>query len=201
MAVGEPQGPIARLIQEFCRLPGIGPKTAERLVHHLLAATDSQVEDLAEALIKIKTSVHPCRRCFNPTEGEECAICRDPRRDPRLLCVVEQPKDLMALERAAVFKGQYHVLQGRIAPLENVGPEKLTIDHLLRRIDEQQVKELILATNPTIEGDGTALYISNLLAGRDLRITRLARGLAAGSHLEFANRDALADALEERRDF
>jgi recombination protein RecR len=201
MAVGEPQGPIARLIQEFCRLPGIGPKTAERLVHHLLAATDSQVEDLAEALIKIKTSVHPCRRCFNPTEGEECAICRDPRRDPRLLCVVEQPKDLMALERAAVFKGQYHVLQGRIAPLENVGPEKLTIDHLLRRIDEQQVKELILATNPTIEGDGTALYISNLLAGRDLRITRLARGLAAGSHLEFANRDALADALEGRRDF
>lgn len=201
MAVGEPQGPIARLIQEFCRLPGIGPKTAERLVHHLLAAADSQVEDLADALIKIKTSVHPCRRCCNPTEGDECAICRDPRRDPRLLCVVEQPKDLMALERAAVFKGQYHVLQGRIAPLENVGPEKLTIDQLLRRIDDQQVTELIMATNPTIEGDGTALYISNLLAGRNIKITRLARGLAAGSHLEFANRDALADALEGRRDF
>jgi recombination protein RecR len=201
MAVGEPQGPIARLIAEFTRLPGIGPKTAERLTHHLLAATEGQIDDLIDALEQVKNQVHPCRRCFNPTEGDECAICRDPRRDPRLICVVEQPKDLMALERAAVYKGQYHVLGGRIAPLENIGPEKLTIDHLLRRIDEQQVQELIMATNPTIEGDGTALYISNLLAGRGIKITRLARGLAAGSHLEFANRDALADALQGRRDF
>ncbi|HMP04040.1 MAG TPA: recombination mediator RecR [Gemmatales bacterium] len=201
MAVGEPRGPLASLIEEFCRLPGIGPKSAERLAHHLLAADPAQISDLIAALSRVRDGVHPCRTCFNPTEGDQCDICLDPRRDPQVICVVEQPKDLMALERAAVFKGQYHILQGRIAPLENVGPEKLTVDQLLRRIEENQVRELIMATNPTIEGDGTALYISNLLASTPVKITRLARGLAAGSHLEFANRDALADALEGRRTF
>lgn len=201
MALGEPKGAVERLIAELTRLPGIGPKSAERLAHFLLEAEDASVEALATALLDLKKKVHPCRRCFNPTEGELCCICADPRRDASQVCVVEMPKDVMALERAAVYRGQYHVLWGRIAPLDNVGPEKLTIEPLLRRVKEHGVKELILATNPTLEGDGTALYISNLLAGSEVRLTRLARGLAAGSHLEFANRDALADALTERRSY
>jgi recombination protein RecR len=201
MAVGEPKGAVQRLVAEFARLPGIGPKTAERLAHHLLESASSQLESLAAALLDLKQNVHRCKNCCNPTEGELCSICADPRRDPTQVCVVELPKDLTALERAAVYKGQYHVLWGQLAPLDGVGPEHLTIDALLRRVKEQQVQEVILATNPTLEGDGTALYISNLLAGSNVKITRLARGLAAGSHLEFANRDALADALVGRREY
>ncbi len=197
----EPRNAVERLIHEFSRLPGIGPKTAERLTHHLLTAEESQVMALADALMQIKHSVHPCRQCFQPTESELCSICADPARDAQMLCIVEQPKDLMAIERSGVYRGLYHVLQGRLAPLENIGPEKLTIDALLRRVREQNVREVILATNPTLEGDGTALYISNLLSESPVKITRLARGLAAGSHLEFANRDALADALTGRRDY
>lgn len=201
MPLGEPRGAVERLIAELGRLPGIGPKSAERLAHFLLEAEEARVEALAAALLEIKKSVRPCKQCFNPTEGELCSICSDARRDAMQVCVVEMPKDLMALERAAVFRGLYHVLWGRIAPLENVGPEKLTIDALVRRVKEQSVKEIILATNPTLEGDGTALYISSLLAESGVKLTRLARGLAAGSHLEFANRDALADAITERRQY
>jgi recombination protein RecR len=192
---------ISRLIEEFGKLPGIGPKTAERLTHYLLAADRQETLNLAEALRGIAERVHPCRQCFNLTEGELCSICSDPRRDPSQICVVEQPRDISALERTGVYRGLYHVLQGRLAPLENMGPEQLTVDSLLRRVAAGGVQEVILATNPTLEGDGTALYLSNLLAGNGVRLTRLARGLPTGSVLEFANSQMLADALDGRRTF
>jgi recombination protein RecR len=200
MATDDP-GVIGRLIQEFGKLPGIGPKTAERLTHYLLAADRQEALALADALRSIAERVHACRQCYNLTEGEMCAICSDARRDPSLICVVEQPRDLAALERTGFFRGLYHVLQGRLAPLEGMGPEQLTVDSLLRRVQQGGVQEVILATNPTLEGDGTALYVSNLLAGSGVRITRLARGLPTGSVLEFANNQMLADALEGRRAF
>jgi recombination protein RecR len=199
--ITEPLGAIARLTQELGKLPGIGPKTAERLTHHLVAAERQEVLALADALRAIKEAIRPCRQCHNLTEGELCAICRDGRRDPSVICVVEQPRDLAALERAGTFRGLYHVLGGRLAPLEGVGPEKLTVDSLLRRVKAGGVQEVIMATNPTLEGDGTALCVSNLLNGTGVRITRLARGLPSGSVLEFANSQMLADALEGRRAF
>lgn len=197
----EAAGAIARLIQEFSKLPGIGPKTAERLAHHLLAADRSQALALAEALRGIVEQIRPCRQCFNLAEGDLCALCSDPRRDPTTVCVVEQPRDLAALERAGTYRGLYHVLQGRLAPLENIGPEQLTVDALLRRVQQGGIQEVILATNPTLEGDGTALFISTLLAPTGVRVTRLARGLPSGSVLEFANTQMLTDALEGRRTF
>ncbi len=201
MAGMESNGLIGRLTQELSKLPGIGPKTAERLTHYLLAADREQVLSLAEALRGIKENVHSCRQCFNLTEGELCELCRDPRRDSSIICVVEQPRDLAALERAGTFRGLYHVLQGRLAPLENIGPENLTVDSMVQRVQKGGVKEVIMATNPTLEGDGTALFISNLLAPTGVTVTRLARGLPSGSVLEFANSQMLADALEGRRGF
>jgi recombination protein RecR len=197
----EEQGAIARLAQAFGKLPGIGPKSAERLTHYLLAADRSEALELAEALRIVAEQVHPCRQCFNLTEGELCSICSDPRRDSALICVVEQPRDLAALERAGTYRGLYHILGGRLAPLENMGPEQLTVDALIRRVQQGGVHEVILATNPTLEGDGTALYVSNLLAASGVRLTRLARGLPSGSVLEFANSQMLADALDGRRTF
>jgi recombination protein RecR len=194
-------GAIAHLIQEFSKLPGIGPKTAERLTHHLLGAGPGEALALADALHAIAEKIHPCRQCYNLTEGELCSICADVRRDASLICVVEQPRDLAALERAGTYRGLYHVLQGRLAPLEDIGPEQLTVDALLRRVQQGGVHEVILATNPTLEGDGTALYISQLLAETGVKLTRLARGLPSGSVLEFANSQMLADALEGRRAF
>jgi len=144
-------------------------------------------------------NVHPCRQCYNLTEGELCELCSDPRRDGTTLCVVEQARDVANIERAGTYRGLYHVLQGRLAPLENIGPEKLTIDALLYRVSRGGVKEVIMATNPTLEGDGTALYLSNLLAESGVKITRLARGVPSGSVLEFANSQMLVDALEGRR--
>jgi recombination protein RecR len=197
----EPVGPIARLIDELGKLPGIGPKTAERLTHYLLAAARTQVYALADALRAIKENIRPCRQCCQPTENELCAICSDPRRDASLVCVVEQPRDLAALERAGTYRGLYHVLHGRLAPLENMGPEQLTIERLLERIRAGSVAEVIMATNPTLEGDGTALFLASLLAPLAVRVTRLARGLPSGSGLEFANSQMLVDALEGRRSF
>ena len=156
---------------------------------------------LVDALQAIAEQIRPCRQCFNLVEGELCKICSDARRDASVICVVEQPRDLAAMERAGTYRGLYHVLQGRLAPLENIGPERLTVDALLRRVQQGGVQELILATNPTLEGDGTALYISNLLSGTGVKVTRLARGLPSGSVLEFANNQMLADALEGRRTF
>jgi recombination protein RecR len=197
----EGTGVIAQLVQEFAKLPGIGPKTAERLTHYLLGTDRSQARALSDALRAIADRVHPCRQCFNLTESELCSICANPRRDASLICVVEQPRDLAAMERAETYRGLYHVLQGRLAPLENMGPEQLTVDALLRRVAAGGVQEVILATNPTLEGDGTALYISNVLSGTQVRVTRLARGLPTGAALEFANNQMLADALEGRRTF
>jgi len=197
----ESMGAIARLLDELGKLPGIGPKSAERITHFLLGGESKDVLALADALRDIVTKVHPCRQCYNLTEDELCNICVDPKRDASILCVVEQARDLNSIERAASYKGLYHVLQGRLAPLDGVGPENLTIDALMHRVSQGGVKEIIMATNPTLEGDGTALYVSNLLAGTGVKITRLARGLPSGSVLEFANTQMLADAIEGRRAF
>lgn len=201
MASTTPTGAIGRLMEELGKLPGIGPKSSERITHFLLGKDVRDVMALADALRDIVQKVHPCRQCCNLTEGELCEICSDGKRDPSVICVVEQPRDLASIERAGSYRGLYHVLQGRLAPLDGVGPEKLTIDALLHRVGHGNVKEVIMATNPTLEGDGTALYISNLLASYGVKITRLARGLPSGSVLEFANSQMLADALEGRRVF
>ncbi len=201
MSGNEPVGAIDRLMHELGKLPGIGPKTAERLTHYLLARPRGDALALAEALRDVKDKIVRCRQCCNLTEGERCSLCADPRRDASLVCVVEQPRDLAALERAGTYRGLYHVLHGKLAPLDNVGPEQLTIDRLLERVRAGGVREIIMATNPTTEGDGTALYLSSLLADSGVNLTRLARGLPSGSVLEFANNQMLADALEGRRTF
>jgi recombination protein RecR len=190
---------VGKLIDEFARLPGIGRKSAERLAYHVLRAPKSEALALADAIRDVRENVHYCRSCYNLAEGELCTICGDPKRDAAQLCIVEQPRDLMALEQAGVFRGQYHVLLGRIAPLDGVGPDQLTIDRLMERVRGGQVREIIMATNPTVEGDGTALYISNLLSEQPVRITRLARGITTGSVLEYTNKEVLADALTGRQ--
>ncbi|MCA9084056.1 MAG: recombination protein RecR [Planctomycetaceae bacterium] len=192
---------VGRLIDEFNRLPGIGRKSAERLANYILSCSTGDANALADAIREVKTSVRRCSICFNLTESDVCSICSDPRRDPSVVCVVEQPKDVVALESSGAFSGRYHVLGGRIAPLEGIGPENLTIQQLVGRVRRDGVRELVMATNPTLEGDGTALFITNLLAGDDVKITRLARGIASGSVLEFANREMLADALRGRQSF
>jgi recombination protein RecR len=199
MAANEPNGAIARVMQELGKLPGIGPKSAERLTHYLLSAPATDVLALADSLRAIKENIDRCAECCNLTEGERCVICDDPRRDSAVICVVEQPRDVTALERSATYRGLYHVLHGRLAPLDNIGPEQLTIEALLRRVRRGGVQEVIMGTNPTTEGDGTALYLSSVLAPTGVRVTRLARGLPTGSALEFANNQMLADALEGRR--
>jgi recombination protein RecR len=191
---------IDRLIEEFGRLPGIGERTAERLAFHLLKAEKAEAMALAAAIEDVKTRIHPCRQCFNLAEGGElCEICRDEARDGGRICVVEQPKDLLALESTGAWDGLYHVLMGQIAPLEGVEPEDLTIDELVARVLDGGVREVVLATNPTVGGDGTALHISSMLAGTDAKVTRLARGLPSGGQIEYSNKSILADALNERR--
>lgn len=197
--VGSQVGLIARLMQELGKLPGIGPKSAERLTHYLLGADRKDVLALAECLRAIKESIHRCKVCCNPTEHDICSICSDQRRDPALICIVEQPRDLGAMERSGMFRGVYHVLHGRLAPLDNMGPDQLTIDRLMDRVNKGGIREIILATNPNLEGDGTALYLSSLLGPSMVKVTRLARGLPSGSGLEFASSQILADALEGRR--
>ncbi len=192
---------MSHLIEELAKLPGIGQKSAERLAHHILRSSEAEAEELASAIRQVKTSVRPCSICFNLTENDVCSICRNPQRNKEVVCVVEQPRDVVSLEAAGVYQGVYHVLGGRISPLEGVGPEDLTLNQLIRRVRHDGVKEIIMATNPTLEGDGTALYISNLLENEDVQITRLARGIASGSVLEFANKEMLADALRGRQQF
>jgi recombination protein RecR len=192
---------MTQLIEQFEMLPGVGRKSAERLAHFILMCPIEQALGLADAIRNVKSRVRPCSVCYNLTEGDFCEICSDPKRDPQVVCVVEQPKDLISIEASGAYQGMYHVLQGRISPLEGIGPERLTIDPLIRRIRKQGVREVVMATNPTLEGDGTALFISNLLAGDPVKITRLARGIPTGSVLEFANRDMLADALRGRQAF
>lgn len=190
---------VARVIDEFAKLPGIGRKSAERLAYHLLRVHKSEATSLADAIRDVRENVRYCSRCYNLSEGELCTICRDPKRDQTQLCVVEQPRDVMALEQSGVFRGLYHVLLGRIAPLEGIGPEQLTIEQLVERIRDGEFQEVIMATNPTVEGDGTSLHISNLLSEYPVKVTRLARGVTAGSILEFTNKEILADALSGRQ--
>jgi recombination protein RecR len=192
---------VTQLINEFAKLPGIGKKSAERLAYYVLRIHRNEALALADAIRNVKDNVRYCRKCYNLAEEEECTVCRDPSRQQDVVCVVEQPRDLMALEQSGVYRGLYHVLLGRIAPLDGISPEQLTIDALVKRVREGSFKEVIMATNPTVEGDGTALHISNLLEGLPVRITRLARGITSGSVLEFANKEILADALTGRQTF
>ena len=191
---------VVNLINEFAKLPGIGKKSAERLAYHILRQHENEALALADAIRDVKLKVKYCKQCFNLAEEELCVICRNASRDAGLLCVVEQPRDLIALEQTGVFRGLYHVLLGRIAPLEGIGPEQLTIEALVRRVRSGSFREIVMATNPTVEGDGTSLYISNQLADMGVRVTRLARGITSGSVLEFANKEILTDALSGRQD-
>ena len=197
----ETNGVIGDLLEELTKLPGIGPKSAERIAHFLLSGDRHNAASLADALRAVADRVHSCRECYNFTDGELCPICRDPRRDGALLCVVETPRDVGSFERAGNFRGRYHVLGGRLVPLEGVGPERLNFGPLVDRVKRGGVKEVILATSPTLEGDGTALFAANLLSGTGVAVTRLARGLPSGSSLELANAQMLADALDGRRAF
>jgi recombination protein RecR len=191
---------LNRLIEEFGKLPGVGPKTAERLAFHILKAEQSEAMALAEAIKDVKNKIKRCRICYNFSEEPICSICSDPRRDKSLICIVEQPKDVIALEKTGACKWVYHVLGGHIAPLEGIEPENLTIDKLVERIRSGDVKEVIMATNPNMSGDGTALYISSLIKSTGVKITRLARGLPAGSTIEYASGKILTDAINGRQE-
>ena len=195
----QPTGPLADLIQQLSRLPGIGARSAERIAVYLLESPSQEVLDLGRAIGRLKTSVRHCEVCFNLTEAEICSVCSDQDRDRSVICVVELSKDVMRIQGTGAYKGLYHVLGGHIAPLDGVGPDKLNIDSLIARAREPAAKEIILATNPNLEGDGTALYISSLLEGLNVRITRLARGLASGAAIEFATKDTIAEAITGRQ--
>lgn len=190
---------VTELIEQLGKLPGIGKKTAERLAYHLLRVHVSEAIALADSIRCVRENVRYCSVCFNLAEGEQCTICQDQRRDPTLLCIVEQPRDLIALEQSAVYRGRYHVLLGRIAPLDGIGPDQLTIEALVERVRHGNFREVIMATNPNVEGDGTALFISNRLAEFPIQLTRLARGVTSGSVLEFTNKEILADAMNGRQ--
>ena len=189
---------LDRLMAEFQRLPGIGPRSAERLSFHILRAEKDEALRLADAIRSVKENVRHCQRCFNLTESELCGICTDPKRDPTQIIVVEQPKEVLTLEATGAIRGVYHVLMGHIAPLDGVEPGDLTIAPLLERVRGGGVKEVVLATNPTVEGDGTLLHIHSLLSGTGVKVTRLARGLAVGSQLEYATPAMLEAAMTGR---
>jgi recombination protein RecR len=196
--------PVARLIEAFARLPGIGPKTAQRLTYHLLRAPDVEARALAAALVAVRDEVVFCDTCFNISDAPECPICRDPGRDPRRLCVVEEPLDVLAIDRTGEWRGRYHVLHGAISPMDGIGPERLRIRELLERVvtaeaDGEPMSEVILATNPSLEGDATAMYLAERLAGHVGSVTRIARGLPVGGDLEYADEVTLIRALQGRR--
>lgn len=191
---------IANLMNELARLPGIGMRSAERIAFHLLKQKPEEALRLADAIRDVKTRIRHCSICYNLTEADPCAICADPARDQGVVCVVEQPKDLLALESTGLYHGVYHVLLGRISPLEEIEPKDLTIEPLMRRLASGTVREVIMGTNPTMEGDGTALHLQGLMAKFPaVQVTRLARGLPAGSSIEYANRNILADAIAGRQ--
>lgn len=192
--------PLARLIGELEKLPGVGPKSAARLAFYILRIPPEEAEQLADAVMEVKRSIGFCRQCFNFTDQELCSICRDPRRDPSTLCIVAEPRDLVAMDKTNEYKGLYHVLHGVISPMEGVGPEMLKIRELLERLRSGEVKEAILATNPTIEGEATALYLSNLLKPLGIRVTRIAHGLPMGGDMDYADQATLIQALEWRRE-
>ena len=197
--MAEKQGAVSRLVKAFAALPGIGRKSAERLAYHVLMMPTAEAVAFAAAIRAVKENLRPCRTCGNLAEEEECGICRDSKRDHQLLCVVEQVRDLLALEEAGNYRGVYHVLQGRLVPLEGKGPERLTLDTLEARVRQGSFREVILGTTPNVEGDATALLVAERLAGLPVEITRLARGLTVGASLEQANREMLSDAIAGRR--
>lgn len=193
--------PLERLIQELSRLPGVGQKTAQRLAFAILREDAPRAQALASAIGEVKERIRFCARCFGYAEGEHCPVCADPRRDPTLICVVEQPNDIYVIERSAVFRGLYHVLMGVISPLDGIGPDQLKIAELSARLDAGDVTELILATNPSMQGEATALHLSRVLEGKVGAITRLARGMPVGAHLEFTDDVTLNQAFSGRQKF
>jgi len=192
--------PVAKLIEELHRLPGVGPKGAQRLAYHLLRATKEEAAALAEAIIEVKDKITLCSLCQNTTDVEPCSICSDEGRDRSVICVVEEPMDILAIERTRGHKGLYHVLHGAISPMEGVGPEQLKVRELLERLRDGSVNEVIMATNPNLEGEATAMYVSRLLQPLGVKVTRLARGLPMGGDLEYADDLTLARALENRQE-
>ena len=193
-------GPVQELIDELGRLPGIGPKSAQRIAFHLLKLPSVDALRLANAIAVVKERVSFCQTCFNISEGSECGICADTRRDSSIVCVVEEPRDIVAVEKTGEFRGRYHVLQGAISPIEGIGPDQLKVKELLARLEPEGIAEVILCTNPNIEGEATAMYISRLLKPLGLKVTRIASGLPVGGDLEYADELTLGRALEGRRE-
>ncbi len=191
---------IARLLAELERLPGVGPKSAQRIAYHILRADEDSARRLSEAVLEVKRTIRFCSRCFNLSEGELCAVCADPARDLTQVCVVEEPRDVVAIERTGEYSGLYHVLQGAISPIDGVGPEQLRIRELLDRVSEGALIEVVVATNPNVEGETTALYLARLLKPLGMRVTRIASGLPVGGDLEYADEVTLGRALEARRE-
>jgi recombination protein RecR len=194
------EGPIQELVDELSRLPGVGPKSAQRLAFHLVKAPPDEARRLADAIVQAKERMRFCRECGNLAEQDLCRYCRDPGRDPTVICVVEEPKDVAAIEKAGVIKGRYHILGGAISPLDGVGPDDLRVGELLERVERDSVVEVILATNPNLEGNATAMYVAALLKPIGVRVTRLASGLPVGGDLEYADEITLGQALEGRRE-
>ena len=194
------EAPIQRLIDELSRLPGIGQKSAQRLAFHLLTVEETDARRLSEAIVAMREQVRLCQRCFNVTDSAECSICRDLRRDSSLVCVVERAQDIVVVEKTGEFRGRYHVLGGAISPIEGIGPEQLHVRELVARTAAEEVKEVIVATNPTVEGDTTALYIARILKPLGVRVSRLASGLPVGGDLDYADEITLGRALSGRRD-
>lgn len=193
-------GPIQALLDELGRLPGVGPKSAQRIAFHILKLAAEDARRLADAIVTAKERIGFCTRCFNLSEGELCEICRDDRREANIVCVVEEPRDVVALERTREFRGRYHVLQGALSPIDGVGPDQLRIKELLARIPSEGITEAVVATNPNVEGEATAMYLARLLKPLDVKVTRLASGLPVGGDLEYADEITLGRALEGRRD-
>jgi recombination protein RecR len=194
------EGPIQDLIDELSRLPGVGPKSAQRLAFYLVKAPTQDAHRLAEAIVAAKERIRFCKECFSVSEGDLCRVCRDPGRDPTVVCVVEESKDQAAVEKAGVIKGRYHVLGGAISPLDGIGPDDLRVQELLDRVGRNGVQEVILATNPNLEGNATAMYVAAMLKPLGVRVTRLASGLPVGGDLEYADEVTLGQALEGRRE-
>lgn len=192
--------PLNRLVDVLMRLPGVGAKTAQRLAFYLLKASREEAMKLAEAIVEVKEKIRVCERCYNIAEEAQCVICQDPTRDRSVVCVVEEANDLLAIERTGTFKGQYHVLQGSLSPIEGRGPDQITAKELLGRLGSGEVKEVILATNPNMEGEATALYLARLIGPLDVRVTRIAHGLPVGGDLEYADEVTLGRALDGRRE-
>jgi len=192
--------PVAKLIREFNKLPGIGPKTAQRLAFHILNNSEGEAQALAESIIEAKRAIKLCSTCCNLTDEDPCALCSDDRRDRSIICVVENPRDVAAVERTREYRGQYHVLHGVISPMDNVGPDKLKIKELMFRLNKDKIVELVMATNPTVEGEATAMYIARLIKPFGVKVTRIAHGLPVGSDLEYADEVTLARAFDGRRD-